>query len=198
MTAPLSQKGTARKEEIIQTAAEIFSRKGVSGTSVNDIVAQMHIAKGSFYHYFESKDALVELLISKQIEEYIFEIEQIVADSSMAFCLRLRRFLDRIYEITSLAPDLREFLQQYVIDEFVLKAADILADFMEEGVRLGEVHSSQTKTATLITCLGMEALWRNRRKNGRYSAVGLESFSELLATVEDIFHMEPGCLESAE
>ena len=65
-------------------------------------------------------------------------------------------------------------------------------------MRLGEVHSSQTKTATLITCLGMEALWRNRRKNGRYSAVGLESFSELLATVEDIFHMEPGCLESAE
>lgn len=56
------------KERIIQSAKELFSKKGYNYTSVEDIVRYAGLSKGAFYFYFKSKDQLMEELIKEMAE----------------------------------------------------------------------------------------------------------------------------------
>jgi TetR/AcrR family transcriptional regulator, transcriptional repressor of aconitase len=49
----------ARRAQIIETARELFSRKGLSDTSMSDLVAASGMSTGAIYRYFASKDELV-------------------------------------------------------------------------------------------------------------------------------------------
>lgn len=55
------------RNSILKTAFFLFLEKGFSEVSVNDIIGAAHIAKGGFYYYFKSKDALIEEVIHKFI-----------------------------------------------------------------------------------------------------------------------------------
>ena len=54
------KKGDQRRDELMATAERLFYTKGYEGTSVQDILTEMNFSKGGFYHYFESKIALLE------------------------------------------------------------------------------------------------------------------------------------------
>jgi AcrR family transcriptional regulator len=59
------KKPEIRKSEILSTAQQLFFQKGFEKTSIQDIIAALGIAKGTFYHYFTSKmDLLDELMDS--------------------------------------------------------------------------------------------------------------------------------------
>jgi AcrR family transcriptional regulator len=49
-----------RRGQIVATAAEMFARKGVRSTTVREIGDAVGILSGSLYHYFASKDDMVE------------------------------------------------------------------------------------------------------------------------------------------
>lgn len=58
-------KGAPRKtstESLLAGARELFAGRGVAATAVSDITRAAGIAKGTFYRYFESKEALVDAL----------------------------------------------------------------------------------------------------------------------------------------
>lgn len=63
------KKGEERKEEILATARRLFYQRGYEKTSVQDILDEMHLSKGGFYHYFESKLQLLEELCRIQMAE---------------------------------------------------------------------------------------------------------------------------------
>ena len=54
------RKGDLRKKEILETAEMMFCRNGYEKTSIQDIIDVLHSSKGSFYHHFVSKEALLE------------------------------------------------------------------------------------------------------------------------------------------
>lgn len=51
------------KELIIDTAIEFFTTKGFDATSVHEICQAAGVSKGTFYYYFESKNALFQHLL---------------------------------------------------------------------------------------------------------------------------------------
>ena len=54
-----------RKEELLAAAAKVFSEKGYRTAGVNDIIAEAGVARGTFYHYFESKKEVFLALIER-------------------------------------------------------------------------------------------------------------------------------------
>ncbi len=69
----------SRREPILRNAARLFSEKGYSGTTVDDIVQATGIAKGTFYIYFKSKEDLLIEVIKKLISDTVAEIETSLA-----------------------------------------------------------------------------------------------------------------------
>ena len=59
-----------KKNNLLEAGYQLFSTKGVTNTSVQDIVNKANIAKGTFYLYFKDKYALEEAIVihkSKQL-----------------------------------------------------------------------------------------------------------------------------------
>lgn len=66
------KKGELRREAIVRTAERLFFEKGYEETSIQDILDELSISKGGFYHHFDSKIALLEE-ICRQHSEADFE-----------------------------------------------------------------------------------------------------------------------------
>ncbi len=63
------------KERIVDAAWELFYDKGYDNTTVDDIINLSETSKGSFYYYFEGKDALLTTL-STILDEWYEELEE--------------------------------------------------------------------------------------------------------------------------
>lgn len=79
----MARKGTALKAKILDTAHVMFSDKGYDKTSVNDIIHKLSISKGAFYHYFKSKDEILDEIIMDYTTEVVDMLYEIVYDSSL-------------------------------------------------------------------------------------------------------------------
>jgi len=59
-----------RRERIIDAAWKLFREKGFAETTINDILKEAQISKGTFYYYFRSKDDLLDTLSEILDREY--------------------------------------------------------------------------------------------------------------------------------
>ncbi|MGN0394500.1 MAG: TetR/AcrR family transcriptional regulator [Coprococcus sp.] len=71
-----------RKNEIIDTAARLFASKGYAQCSVNDILNDIGIAKGTFYHYFKSKEDVLDAVICKTSDRIAEKVKEVASDAN--------------------------------------------------------------------------------------------------------------------
>jgi len=64
-----------RKNEIIKAARHLFQTKDYDTTTMQNIMAYLDIAKGTIYHYFKSKEELLEAVIEDIAEENLVQME---------------------------------------------------------------------------------------------------------------------------
>ncbi len=57
-----------RRTQILEAARDRFTQKGVSNTTVDDIARAAHVAKGTVYLYYKSKDEMLRLIVDTDIE----------------------------------------------------------------------------------------------------------------------------------
>lgn len=60
-----------RRSAILHSSAELFARKGVAATTVREIADEVGVLSGSLYHYFPSKDAIVNEIITSYLGELL-------------------------------------------------------------------------------------------------------------------------------
>ena len=61
----------SRRLQIMEAALKLFATEGYGHTSISKLAAQAGISKGLMYHYFESKEALLEAIIDHGMAEYV-------------------------------------------------------------------------------------------------------------------------------
>ena len=91
----MPRKSTDTKERILDTATNLFSTHGFSGTSIDDILTAVGITKGAFYHYFKSKEHLCETVLDITIAQYHRLAESIQAQPASD---ALHRWLEALIE----------------------------------------------------------------------------------------------------
>lgn len=72
------------KGRIVSAAWELFYEQGYDDTTVEEIIEKSHTSKGSFYHYFEGKDALLSSL-SYLFDEKYQELMETMDDTMNSF-----------------------------------------------------------------------------------------------------------------
>jgi AcrR family transcriptional regulator len=80
----------ATLDEIVSAAAKVFRTKGYHAATVRDIAEAVGILKGSLYHHFESKEALLYLVVKEPIAQMFRTIAEI-ADCDLTATEKLRR-----------------------------------------------------------------------------------------------------------
>lgn len=74
---PIAKEYDERRSEIIETGAKLFSEHGYDETSVSMIIKEIGIAKGTFYHYFSSKDELLEEIVDAMVYRVATSVTEI-------------------------------------------------------------------------------------------------------------------------
>ena len=78
------KKGDIRKQEIIETAESLFCRYGYENTSIQNILDQLRISKGSFYHHYISKESLLEGICRKRAEQIYSSVTGFISEKASA------------------------------------------------------------------------------------------------------------------
>jgi AcrR family transcriptional regulator len=70
-TQPVTHKGRATRDRILDTATTLIFEHGVAGTKLDDVRAVAKVSKGQLYHYFADKDELIHAVIDRTIQQVL-------------------------------------------------------------------------------------------------------------------------------
>lgn len=87
---------TATRDRLIQAGAELFAEHGYNATGINTVLKATGIPKGSFYHYFSSKEDFGLAVIDSFAEAFDAELASTLRDTSVPPLERLRRYFTSI------------------------------------------------------------------------------------------------------
>jgi AcrR family transcriptional regulator len=72
-----------RREAFLDVAQRFVQTKGYEAMSVQDVLDQLEASKGAFYHYFDSKQALLEAVIERFADEAIATLDPVLGNVHM-------------------------------------------------------------------------------------------------------------------
>jgi TetR/AcrR family transcriptional regulator, transcriptional repressor for nem operon len=82
---PITRRGRASRERIVERAAELFAERGIAATTVDEVLAAAGAGKGQFYHYFRGRDELAAAAVGFRCAQVVAGLTQALgAVSSLA------------------------------------------------------------------------------------------------------------------
>ncbi len=85
-----------RKAQIIQTALQLFAKKGYENTTVNNIIEEAAISKGGFYHHYKSKEELLEDIVRMLIGGMAVIFKEIDARNDLTALEKTNEYITRV------------------------------------------------------------------------------------------------------
>jgi AcrR family transcriptional regulator len=144
-----------KRNEILDVAQHlVMATKGFTEMSIQDILDELGISKGAFYHYFDSKHALLEALIERMIAEALPIMTAIVEDPDLAAPEKLDRYFHRIGRWKTDRKDyLMAFLRVWYTDENAItrekfrmaspeRFGPLLNQIVQQGIDEGVFHTN--------------------------------------------------------
>lgn len=140
-----------RRERILASAAELFAHRGVAATTVRQIADRVGILSGSLYHHFESKEAIVDEILSAYLEDLRAHYRKVpLRDADPR--TRLRHLILASLQMVEAYPHATEifqndanYLRQYERFSYLRNAArevqNIWVDVINAGIEQGAFRS---------------------------------------------------------
>lgn len=72
--------GLATRQRLVESARYLFWERGFAGTSMADLLAHAKVNSGSFYHFFDSKEALLR----EVLESYLAALQPMIVEPAYA------------------------------------------------------------------------------------------------------------------
>jgi AcrR family transcriptional regulator len=140
----------ARRNEILDVAQRLVYSKGYEQMTIQDMLNDLDISKGAFYHYFDSKGAVLEALVERMVVvEVIPLLTPIVQDSHLTALEKLNRYFDTAVRWkTAKKTFMLELLRVWLADEnaivrqklfamSVKRVTPLLTEIIRQGIQEG-------------------------------------------------------------
>lgn len=95
MAKALTTESSDTRGNIVAVGQRIMAGKGFSAVGLNEILVAAGVPKGSFYHYFGSKDAFGEALLAKYFEDYLAGMDVTLSEPDTTMAQRLVNYFDQ-------------------------------------------------------------------------------------------------------
>lgn len=137
------EKGEKRKQELLKIAYRMFVSKGYEETSIDEIIAEAHIAKGTYYYHFSSKEELLEGVISMMIGEEVRRAKEVltapvpVPQKLVGVIVSLRPNVDESSITDALNQKENIIMHEKISRRVIEEAVPLLAEVVSEGIEQG-------------------------------------------------------------
>lgn len=144
-------KNPKKRDFYIQKLTEIFKVHGLKKYSMDTIAAELDVSKATLYHYFSTKDEMVEIVLMRVLGQ-LGNFENITKNDTISFEKRfyliLELFSETITDISNIF--LADLQQDYPklwnqVQLFIEYTTNVLSNFYDEGKKAGKfigIHTS--------------------------------------------------------
>ena len=130
-----------RRAEILDAAGELIKNHGYMNTTVEAIIRQLGIAKGTFYYYFKSKEDILDALVDEMVSQLYENYKKIADEPEMSAMDKMQGMLRGQNNLSEQENGLMESLHRPENSEFherinieiILKISPIFAQVIEQG-----------------------------------------------------------------
>lgn len=148
-----------KRNAILDAAQELVETKGYEQMAIQDLLNELQISRGAFYHYFDSKQALLEALVERILNIVEQRLLPIVQDTQLAALDKLQRFFATLVSWkTDQRPLVLALLHVWYTDDNVLvrqklrtararRFIPLLTKILRQGITEGSVHVSYPEQA---------------------------------------------------
>lgn len=138
-----------RKNEILDAVDTLFSQKGFDGTSTNDILEKVGIARGTLYYHFKSKEDILDALIERYLIRLLSVAREIAADQSQPVNDRLIRVVMALNinqgsgreMILQMHKPQNALMHQKIQKAILRGVTPILSELIKEGIERGQFQT---------------------------------------------------------
>ena len=135
-----------RYAEFLDVSQRLFYGKGYEQTPVQEIISEVGVSKGTFYHYFASKAELLDALVERMTAQVLVTLTPMVADAALSAVEKMERFFARL---NSWKADNRKFfidaahvlyqdenvlLRTKIEQQALASATPLLAEIIRQGM----------------------------------------------------------------
>ncbi len=177
-----------RREELLDIALDLCRSNGFDALRVDQVVQAAGVAKGTFYHYFASKDAVLEALVQR-FGENLFETLSTASETPGTASERLRAVMvaAQAFKVSQGDVPLASFLMQEenlairnrVYRAWRTQARQVLAPVIADGVTDGSFRVADIAGATDIVLMlwfdAADQLWERA-----LAALTAEEFADVM------------------
>jgi AcrR family transcriptional regulator len=159
-----------RRNKILDVTQQLVYARGYQQMSIQDILDVLQISKGAFYHYFDSKQALLEALIERIRLEAEKILIPIVQDTSLPALEKFRQFFDSVARwkttrkdylmalFRSWYDDDNAIVRQKVTGSLIEWYVPLLSTIIRQGIEEGVFHTrfpEQAGEVALVLIYGL-------------------------------------------
>jgi AcrR family transcriptional regulator len=158
------QHGIETRERLLAAAVNLYSAKGFSGASVEEVCRRARVTKGAFYHHFESKAHLIAAIHNGFVDLQINEITAVVEKGlppeetlTEAIVVVVRNILNHKSSVSLFIreyPDMPRAVDRSVRDRR-LQYEQLLVSVIDRGRESGVFHTELPTNILLYGILGM-------------------------------------------
>jgi AcrR family transcriptional regulator len=200
-----------RKDAFLDVAQRLIQSKGYETMSIQDVLAELETSRGALYHYFDSKEALLDGVVERFADAALREVDPILADSSLPALTKLERIFRSVARfkaeqkelvlaiIHAWTSDANALVREKVRRLTARWLGPILTSVIEQGIGEGVIAcSSPQKSARVLLHLiqGYQEVAGEQflaRQAGRITyAEVLETHAAFMEAFERILGLAPG------
>lgn len=157
---------TVRREAFLDVAQRFVQTKGFESMSIQDVLGELDASKGAFYHYFDSKQALLEAVVERFADAAIATLAPVLSDAEMPALRKLERIFTGIATYKAEQKEfvlaiivvwnsdgnaiVREKLRRLTVNRLVPLLSPVIKQGIDEGTFAAQ---SPEETATVLTSL---------------------------------------------
>jgi AcrR family transcriptional regulator len=157
---------TVRREAFIDAAQRLMQSKGFDQVSIQDLLDELDASRGAFYHYFDSKQALLEAVVDRIVDAAMLVVYPVIEDPGLTAIAKLERVFSVIGAWkTERKALMLALLQVWMSDDNAIvrekirrlsveRLTPVLTPIIEQGVTEGTFDSqSPAETARVLIVL---------------------------------------------
>ena len=164
---------TVRRDAFLDVAQRLVQAKGYEAMSIQDVLDELEASKGAFYHYFDSKQALLEAVVERFADVAIAELAPVLNDPKLPALRKLERFFAGIARRKAEQKELmlaiieiwnsdgnaivREKLRRLTVSRMVPLLSAVINQGIDEGV-FQVASPDETATVFVSLMLGFQEL----------------------------------------
>lgn len=159
------REGLTMKDLMMERSIQLFAQKGFKETSIQDIVNELNVTKGTFYYYFKSKQELLMDIHLRYIERLIENQEAILADKTTSYPEKLHSIIFKlVHDIEKEGLRAKVFfremrhLSEEHLEQIIPKRDRFkgnVQEIIEKGIEAGQFRSDLPSDIVTLGILGM-------------------------------------------